>query len=76
MPRSSKDQVERHAGGFKVKLTAPPVEGKANSALQKFLAKKLEIAKTNIQILSGEKGREKVIRIQGVTEDEVNQRIV
>lgn len=75
-PRASTNQVTHlEDGSFKIKLTAPAVEGKANKALQQLLAKKIGVAKTNIAIIFGEKGREKVIKIQGLSMDEVNKKL-
>jgi uncharacterized protein (TIGR00251 family) len=72
LPRTSKNQIVGMDGGvFKVKLTAPPVEGKANKALVQFLAKKLGLPKRDIEIVSGEHSREKTIRINGLPVDEV-----
>ncbi len=72
LPRTSKNQIVGIDGGvFKVKLTAPPVEGKANKALVQFLAKKLGLPKRDIEIVSGEHSREKSIRINGLPVDEV-----
>lgn len=77
LPRSSKNQVQgMDAGTFKVKLTAPPIEGKANAALLKFLAKKLGVPKTDMEIVSGERSRIKSIRIQGLSTEEINQKLI
>lgn len=51
-------------GCFKIHLTAPAVEGKANKALIKILADYFGVAKSYVQIIRGEKGRNKVVRIQ------------
>lgn len=59
-PKSSRNQVVGpHAGALKIKLTAPPVDGAANKPCLKFLAKLLGTAKSNIEIASGETGRNK-----------------
>jgi len=76
LPRTSKNQIVGMDGGvFKVKLTAPPVEGKANKALVQFLAKKLGLPKRGIEIVSGERSREKSIRINGLSVEEVTGRL-
>ena len=68
MPRASRLAILGvHDGALKVALTAPPVEGAANAALVKFLAKQLHVPKRDIEILQGEHGRQKTLRIQGVT---------
>ncbi len=76
LPRASGNQVLGIEGNvFKVKLTAPPVEGKANKALQKFLAKKLGVPKTGVEIVSGERSRVKSIRIHGLSPEDVEERL-
>ena len=77
LPRTSKNQIVGMDGGvFKVKLTAPPVEGKANKALVSFLAKKLGLPKRDIEIVSGEHSREKSIRVSGLPVEEVMGRLI
>ena len=74
LPRASRNQVLGIDGNvFKVKLTAPPVEGKANKALQQFLAKKLGVPKTGVEIVSGERSRVKSIRIHGLSPEDVEE---
>ena len=76
LPGASRNQIEHSdSGTFKIKLTAPPVEGKANKLLQRFLAKKLGVSKTRVEIVSGWRGREKVIKIHGLSDEEVNRRL-
>ena len=55
----------------KIDLQAPPVDGKANSALLKFLAAELKISKSAVELKSGECSRDKVVKISGMTPDEV-----
>lgn len=59
-PRSSQDVVVgRHGDTLKIKLTAPPVDGAANKACVAFLAKRLGVAKTRLEIVSGHTSRTK-----------------
>jgi len=68
-PRSSKNEmVGSYRDGIKIKLTAPPVEGKANEALIRFLAKTWDISPSQIEIVKGHHAREKTVRISGLTE--------
>ena len=68
-PKSSKNEIiGPYRDGIKVKVTAPPVEGKANEALIKFLAKEFKISASSIEILKGHNSREKIIRIGGNVE--------
>jgi len=73
LPRSSSNQiVGREEGVFKVKLTAPPVEGKANKALKELLAKRLGLSKRDVEIISGERSRLKSVLIHGLSLKEVD----
>jgi len=63
-PRSSKNEiVGPYRDGIKVKVTAPPVEGKANEALLRLLAKELGIPASSIEIIKGHHSREKTLWI-------------
>ena len=74
LPRSSKNQIIGQEGDlFKVKLTSPPVEGKANKALIEFLAQKLGIPKARIEIKSGKSSKLKSILIHSLTLEEITQ---
>ncbi len=64
VPRASKNAIQGLMGGaLKVRIQAPPVEGKANACLVKFLSKQWKIPRSSIEILSGETGRNKRLRI-------------
>ena len=56
---------------LKIDLQAPPVDGKANAALLKFLAAELGISKSAVELRSGECSRDKVVKISGMTPDEI-----
>jgi uncharacterized protein (TIGR00251 family) len=63
-PRASRDRIVGvHDGALKVALTAPPVEGAANAALVKLLAKSLGIAKGDVELVRGDTSRDKVLRL-------------
>ena len=71
-PKASKNEIiGPHNGALKVKITAPPVDGKANAELVEFLSEILEIPKRQIEILKGETGRNKTVEITGLTAEEV-----
>jgi hypothetical protein len=73
-PRASRDEIAgRYRDALKIRLTAPPVEGAANEALVKFLAKTLDIPARAITILSGASARTKIVELVGVTEDRVKR---
>jgi uncharacterized protein (TIGR00251 family) len=67
--------VGAHGAAIKIKLRAPSVDGKANAALLNFLAEQLEISKHAIVLERGQKSREKLIRIEGLSEDEIRRRL-
>lgn len=63
-PKASRDQiVGLHGDEIKIAITAPPVDGKANSHLTKYLAKQFKVAKGQLKIEKGELGRHKQLRI-------------
>lgn len=76
VPRSSRNQIVRVEGdALKIRLTAPPVEGKANEALVKFLAEFLNVSRSQIQIMSGDKSKSKMVRVRGVTKAQIKDKI-
>jgi uncharacterized protein (TIGR00251 family) len=62
-------------GTIRIRVTAPPVEGKANAALIAFLAHALEIRKSRIEIVAGEKGLDKIVSITDLSAGEVQRRL-
>lgn len=58
-----------------VKITAPPVEGAANAAIVKFIADSLGVRKSQVELVSGERSREKTVRITGLSDAEIRQRL-
>lgn len=67
-PNSSKNEIIKDGENIKIKITSPPVDGKANKALIEYLSKNFKIPKTSIKILKGETSKEKVILFE--TKDE------
>ena len=77
VPNAKINQVAgAHGNAIKIKLRAPAVEGKANAALLNFLAEQLEISKSAIVLERGQKSREKLVRIEGLSEDEIRRRLL
>lgn len=70
-PNASKNAIIRDETGFKIKLTAQPIEGKANKALIEFLSKQFKIPKTSIEILKGETSKEKTLLLKIFDNDKV-----
>lgn len=63
-PKASRDQiVGLHGDELKVAITAPPVDGQANTHLVKFIAKQFRVAKSQVIIEKGELGRHKQIKV-------------
>lgn len=64
-PKASRDKiVGLHGDELKIAITAPPIDGKANAHLSKYLAKQFKVAKGLITIEKGEQGRHKQVRVQ------------
>ncbi len=67
-PRASRDEiVGEYQDGVKIRLTAPPLDDRANQALRKLLASRLKVPLTAVRIASGERSRNKRVEIHGVT---------
>ncbi len=65
-PRASRDEITgTQDGRLRVRLTAPPVDGAANEACQKFLAGLLGVPKSAVRQTAGHKAREKTFQVQG-----------
>ena len=76
VPNAKVDGVMgEHGAAIKIKLRAPAVDGKANAALRSFLSKELNIAERRIVLERGHKSRDKIIRIDGLSEPEVRSRL-
>lgn len=71
-PRAKRNAIGGiHDGMLKISLTAPPVEGAANAALIKLLAKTLGVSKSSVTIVSGQSSRTKRVRIVGVDAERI-----
>jgi uncharacterized protein (TIGR00251 family) len=76
-PRANKDAITGELGdALKVALTAPPVEGKANDACIAFCAKLLKVPRSSVSIAAGLTSRNKVVRVAGLSAEEVRARLV
>lgn len=73
-PRASKNSIAGiHGETLAVSLTSPPVEGEANKALLKLLAKALHVKKSQVTIASGDKAREKRLKVEGLSLEEAER---
>lgn len=76
VPRASKNEIQgMYDGALKIRLTTPPVDGKANQALIKFLSKALKISKAQIELAQGETSRHKMVKITGLSKEEIIRKI-
>ena len=67
-PRASRDEISGEwQDGLKIRLTAPPVDDRANEALRRFLATRLKVPLAAVRIAAGERSRTKRVEIRGVT---------
>jgi uncharacterized protein len=67
-PRASRDEIAgEYQDGIKIRLTAPPVDDRANEALRKLLASRLKVPLAAVRIASGERSRTKRVEVRGVT---------
>jgi hypothetical protein len=75
-PRAKRDGINGTVGdALKLALTSPPIEGRANQACIEFLARLLGVSRSSIEILSGQSGRNKLVRVAGLSADEVRRRL-
>lgn len=75
-PRAKKNIITGEVGNaLRVSLTAPPVDGKANEACIDFFAKLLNLPRSSVTIAAGHASRNKVIRVAGLTAEDVRNRL-
>jgi hypothetical protein len=76
IPNAPRDEVTGWLGGaLKVKIHAPALDGRANAALTGFLADRLGLPRRAVILARGERSNHKVVRIDGVSLDEVRRRL-
>ena len=75
-PRARRNAIVGELGeALKIALTAPPVDGRANEACVEFFAEVLGVPRSSIMIASGQNGRNKVIRVAGLSAEELTKRL-
>ncbi len=73
-PRAKKNAITGEVGGaVKLALTAPPVDGKANEACIEFFARLLNLSRSSVSIAAGQTSRNKVIRVTGLSAEEIRR---
>jgi uncharacterized protein len=71
-PRASRDEIAGEwQDALKIRLTAPPVDDRANEALRRLLAARLKVPLSAVRIAAGERSRTKRVEIQGVTATQI-----
>jgi len=76
-PRASKNEISGVLdGALKIRLTSPPVEGAANKACIKFLAKQLGVSPSRVDIIGGLTSKNKIIRVEGMDESAFLQKVL
>ena len=77
-PRARKNEIAQvlEDGTIKVRLTAPPIEGKANEALLQFLSEVLGVAPNRIEIIAGMTGRDKLVSVEDLDPETAQERIL
>lgn len=75
-PRAKKNGITGELGdALKVSLTTPPIEGRANEACIEFFTKLLKVPRSSVTIASGMSSRNKVIRVAGISAEELRKRL-
>jgi len=75
-PRASRDEILGWQDGvLRVRVTAPPVEGAANAAVVALVARALRVAPATVHVVGGERGRDKRVRVTGLTDADVRTRL-
>ncbi len=78
VPKSSRNEVVEFMddGTVRIHLTAPPVEGKANRLLIEFLSELFQVKPSRVSIVAGEKSKNKIVSIDGLSPSEVEQILI
>jgi uncharacterized protein (TIGR00251 family) len=76
-PRAAREQISAGDGGsYLVRVTAPPVDGRANDALCRLIARRAGVAPSRVTLLRGAKGREKVLRVEDIDAATLHERLL
>ena len=75
-PRASRDEIAGFEGEtLRVRVTAPPVAGRANRALVRLLAKRLGVPRGAVRVVTGQTSRSKIVAIAGLDATELRRRL-
>jgi uncharacterized protein len=76
-PRAAREQIAPGGGGrYLVRVTAPPVDGRANDALCRLIARRAGVAPSRVTLVRGAKSREKVLSVEGVDAATLHERLL
>ena len=76
-PRAAREQIAAGDGGrYLVRVTAPPVDGRANDALCRLIASRAGVAPSRVTLVRGAKGREKVLSVEGIDAAILHERLL
>jgi uncharacterized protein YggU (UPF0235/DUF167 family) len=67
--------VGRHGEGWKVRVAAPPVDGRANESLRRLLAEVLAVPRSDVRIVAGAGARDKLVEVAGLDADDAHRRL-
>lgn len=77
VPRARKTEIAgRHGDAIKIRLAAPPVDGAANAELVRFLAERLGVPRSAVQLVAGATGRRKTVSVAGATRATVERSLL
>jgi uncharacterized protein (TIGR00251 family) len=75
-PRAARDEIGSFEGEtLRVRVTAPPVDGRANEALTRLLASKLDVPRSDVRVVGGQTSRLKLVAVDGLTPEELRRRL-
>jgi uncharacterized protein len=76
-PRAGREHIAPGDGdGYLVRVTAPPVDGRANEALCRLIARRAGVAPSRVTLVGGAKGREKVLAVEGLDAATLRERLL
>jgi uncharacterized protein len=76
-PRAASEQITpADGGGYLARVTAPPVDGRANEALRRLIASRAGVAPSRVTLVRGEKSRDKTLNIEGVDAATLRERLL
>lgn len=67
--------ISRYGDGWKVRVASPPEGGRANEELLRLLAERLDVPRTNLTLVSGRSGKDKIVELMGIDEVEAARRL-